>query len=157
MKKLLYIAVVIFFAFLVTECKKNKNQQQQQQQDTLAQKFEEYFTDESDTVLAQNQQVTDTTVMKEDNQGNLQPAAPTDIQTPQKKIYIIVGSYRKIENAQKRKQFFEKKGYNCQILPSTGVYNRVAIAEFTDITTARQELKRYRTQLNDRTFWLLLK
>lgn len=157
MKKLFYIILCFTLIIGLSNCKKSKKVETPQQ-DTLTQSFEEYFTDESDTIIQNTTPPpTDTTIMKEDKQGNLQPVTTNDLQSNQKTFYIIVGSYSKIANAEKRKAFFEKKGLESQILSPAGIYNRVAIGQYTDEKIARNELKKYRNQFNDKSFWLLLR
>lgn len=154
MKKIIYLLIAASLIISFSNCKKNKNKGGDTT-DTLSKQFEEYFTDESDTVVA----VADTTtkIMTEDSTGKLKNAEPQDLSKPNKKFYIIVGSYKKIENAQKRVDYFKKLGYKCEIVSPSGIYNRVAIASFDDEKIARQELKKYRQKFNDHSYWLLLK
>lgn len=157
MKKLIYIVLCFTIIIGFSNCKKNKKVDTPQQ-DTLTQSFEEYFTNESDTIVQNTTPPpTDTTIMKEDKQGNLQPATTNDLQNNQKTFFVIVGSYSKKANAEKRKAYFDKQGISCQILSPAGIYNRVAIGQYTDEKTARNELKKYRSQFNDKSFWLLLR
>jgi len=157
MKKLIYIILSFIIIIGLSNCKKEKKVENPQQ-DTLTQSFEEYFTNESDTIAqTTTNPTTDTTIMKEDTKGNLQPATKEDLQSNQKIFYIIAGSYTKISNAEKRKAYFEKQGIQSQILSPSGAYNRLAIGQYTDEKKARQELKKFRTQFNDKSFWLLLR
>lgn len=157
MKKIIYISIVFLTIALLAGCKKDKKAIAPIQ-DTISNNFEEYFTDESDTIIPNKDTVaTDTVIMKEDKQGNLQPATNEDLNNPQKKFYIIVGSYTKMTNAEKRRDHFTKLGYSAKILPPNGKLNRVAVSEYSDETQARQDLKAYRSKFGDKSFWLLLR
>lgn len=95
-------------------------------------------------------------IKSEDTSGNVRPASPKEVQNADY-IYVIVGSYTKLANAKKRTQHFKNLGYDAEILPKFGNYNRVAIAKFNSETEARKKLLEYRKKFNDKTYWLLIR
>jgi cell division septation protein DedD len=164
MKKIFYIlfALAISFSFA---CKKNKKQDQQTlvpQKDTAVYPgYEEFYSDESDMGSDSSSLSSDTSksndqVMVEDTAGNVKPATPKDIQKS-KNFFVIVGSFKKYQNAQKKLNYLKKIGYAAEILPKFGEYNRVSAASFNNETSARNELKKLRKKFKNNTFWLLIR
>ncbi|MBN2892837.1 MAG: SPOR domain-containing protein [Bacteroidales bacterium] len=166
MKKLLSILLVISLIFTLG-CKDNddNNTNNQNNADTTLYPGYEEFTVNNDQnenlqdstkieIIANNPVVNDN-VMVEDEQGNPVPATNDDLGDQSKNFYIVVGSYKKEENAQQRKEYFKKQGYAAEVLPKFGSYNRVSVASFNDETSARNELKALRSKYKDPSFWLL--
>ena len=162
------IGLLLIIASLLAlgACKKKEAQQPKKQDTTDYPGYEYMYSDESDgdtavvDTTAQTQTTdtaqTQTTILKEDTTGKTTPANETEIKQANY-IYLIVGSYKKYSNAEKRLNAFHKIGYDAQILPKYGQYNRVAAAKFTNETTARTKLKQMRTSFKDRSFWLLIR
>ena len=151
-------------------CKKKEAQQPQNQDTTDYPGYEYMYSDESDgdTAVVDTTGQTSTTdtidttsneqtaILKEDTTGKTTPANETEIKQANY-IYLIVGSYKKYSNAEQRVNKFRKMGYDAQILPKYGQYNRVAAAKFTDEATARAKLKQMRAAFKDKSFWLLIR
>jgi len=173
MKKLLTFIIISVFIFSVG-CKKDKdddgNALAPKKDSSVYPGYEEFYSDdqsdiEKNVVVENNNNTeTDTTstkndspVMVEDTTGNIQPATNKDLKQNGKDFYIIVGSYEKNTNAQKRKKYFKKIGYAAEILRKHGKYNRVSIAKFNDEKSARDELKILRNKFNDNSYWLLFR
>ena len=174
MKKLFYILLILAITF-ASACKKDKKKSESLNQDTISlTQYEEFYGDESDTtpVINNDEQTNsdDTSITStanadteveeiqvEDTTGKLTPATEEVIQQPTANFYIIVGSYTKLSNAQKRADYFKQLGYTAEVLPKFGKYNRVSIANFNNEASARAELKNLRKKFNDRTYWLLIR
>ncbi len=159
MKKLGYLllAFVLVFSF---SCKKNKKAQDEPQlsEDTLVmeqpvlpfeQEVSPYDTNAVDTAM------TDQVLTVDEQTNEMTPVSDQEVEQNQGNIYIIVGSFKKYENALKTKSFYERLGYKPQILPQVAGYNRVAIESFSDLSTARQRLRELRNKFNRHDFWLL--
>ncbi len=152
-------AVLLIFSF---GCKKNKKNNQPQQQDTVsfenaALPFDEEYSPFDSAATDVNQAETNK-VMAVDTQSNkIKPVSDQVVKNNPGNIYIIVGSFKVYQNAVKTKQYFERLGYQPQILPQVAGLNRVAIESFTDLGQARQELHRLRQKFNRPDFWLLYK
>ena len=152
-------AGIIIFSF---GCKKNKKQNQPAQQDTVsfenaALPFDEEYSPFDSAATDVNQAETNK-VMTVDTQSNkIKPVSDQVVQNNPGNIYIIVGSFKVYQNAVKTKKYFERLGYNPQILPQVAGLNRVALESFTDLAQARQELKKIRAKFNRPDFWLLYK
>ncbi len=161
MKRLLILllsAALIFSA----GCKNKKSKAGNQEQDTISfeenalpfeQEFSPFDSVSTDVDTAQKDQVL--TVDQETNK--ITPVSDQVVEQNPGNIYIIVGSFRVYQNAVKTKQYYERLGYNPQILPQVAGFNRVAIESFTDLTQARQRLKELRKKFNRPDFWLLYK
>lgn len=151
-------------------CKKKEAQQPKNQDTTDYPGYEYMYSDESDgdtTVTDTTAQTSDTNtvsnttedktkILKEDTTGKTSPANETEIKKANY-IYLIVGSYQKYTNAEKRVKQFKKMGYDALILPKYGQYNRVAATKFTNEKTARTKLKQMRASFKDKSFWLLIR
>ncbi len=72
----------------------------------------------------------------------------------EKRYYIVVGSFKKYDNAKKLEAVFKAKGYKTWILPKVNEYNRVAIVSYVKEADARTAVKKLRIEHNDLTFWL---
>ncbi len=164
MKKLIYIFLIAIIG-LSLGCKRGKTKDDtalKPQKDTsIYPGYEEFYSDESDmdsdtVAVAQNTTTTNDEIMVEDTVGNIQPATPKQVSNS-KSFYIIVGSFKKQSNANKKLNFFKRKGYTAEILPKYGEYNRVSAANFNAETSARAELKSLRKKFHDKTFWLLIR
>ncbi len=166
MKKILFalLSVMVFFLFA---CKddENKNNQTNTKDTINYPNYEEFTADDNQQNQNKNNTliIEDTTsvvtpndnVMVEDNQGNTVPATNEELNDQNKNFYIVVGSYKKQDNAQIRMTYFKNMGYTAEVLPLFGQYYRVSVANFNEETTARTELKNLRTKFKDPSFWLL--
>ena len=159
MKKIGYLllAFLVVFSF---SCKKHKKGQEEQPktEDTLVMEqpvmpFEQEVTPYDSTIV--DSTTTDQVMTVDEQTNQITPVSDQEIEKQQGNIYIIVGSFRNYQNAQKTKAFYEKLGYKPQILPQVGGKNRVAIESFTDLTTARNRLRELRNKFNRPDFWLL--
>ena len=161
------LLLIVASLLVLGACKKKEAQQPQNQDTTEYPGYEYMYTDESDgdTAVVDTSAQTDTigttsedntTILKEDTTGKTTPANETEIKQANY-IYLIVGSYKKYSNAEKRVNAFRKMGFDAQILPKYGQYNRVAAAKFTDEATARKKLKQMRSSFKDKSFWLLIR
>lgn len=70
------------------------------------------------------------------------------------KYYLVAGSFKKLENAQRLKTALLNDGYNPQILQTDNGYFRVTLSSFDNRNIAIRELERIRKGLN-RTVWIL--
>jgi nucleoid DNA-binding protein len=70
------------------------------------------------------------------------------------KYYIVAGSFRKLQNAQKLKQRLANDGFDPRILQTSNGYFRVTINSFQNRDMAIRELQRIRQDLN-RSVWIL--
>ena len=162
MKTLTYLLLVLCLSF-VFSCKDNDedNLENLTKNTNEFPEYEEYTTDFNLNDTTKNEQViseevvVNDNVMVEDTLGNPVPATTDDLKAQNKNFYIIVGSYQKIENANKRADYFKKQGYTAEVLPKFGNYHRVSISSFNDEKASRSELKALRSKLGDQTFWLL--
>jgi len=159
------IVIIVALTFLGISCKKKKVEALTPiKEDTPSiANYEFMDTNEigDDTVVVANKKVdTDTTkiieIVSEDTTGKISTATNKQINTADY-IYVIVGSYTKLENATKRKIYFNKLGYKSEVLPKYGNYNRVTIARFESETEARTKLREYRKKFNDKSYWLLIR
>ena len=156
MKKASFIlgAIVLFFLFSCEEPTTNNNNQGQA--DTI-----EYPTND-DIAVDTNEVNTDTdttSVMVEDDKGNLTPKDEEVYveDNTNHNYYVIVGSFKTYANAEKCNKIYTKKGYKPVILEKVGQYNRVSAAYFNEEGDARNELKALRKKFKNKTFWLLYK
>ncbi len=74
--------------------------------------------------------------------------------THQKRYYIVVGSFKKYNNAKKLNSYFKSKGYKPMVLPKTNQFNRVAIVSYVKEAEARKAIKKLKAEHNNYTFWL---
>ncbi len=72
----------------------------------------------------------------------------------QKRYYIVVGSFKKFNNAKKLNSYFKSKGYKPMVLPRTNEFNRVAIVSYVKEAEARRAIKKLKAEHNNYTFWL---
>ena len=70
------------------------------------------------------------------------------------KYYLVAGSFKRLENAQRLKTTLLNDGYNPQILQTDNGYFRVTLSSFDSRNIAIRELERIRKGLN-RTVWIL--
>jgi len=70
------------------------------------------------------------------------------------KYYLVAGSFKKLDNAQKLKTDLLNDGYDPQILKTKNGYYRVTLSSFNNRNIAIRELERIRKDLN-RTVWIL--
>ena len=161
MKRLLilFLSATLIFSM---GCKNKKSKAEAQDQDTIsfeenALPFEEEFSpfDSVSTDVDTSQKDKVLTVDQETNK--ITPVSDQVVEQNPGNIYIIVGSFRVYQNAVKTKQYYERLGYNPQILPQVAGFNRVAIESFTDLSQARKRLKELRQKFNRPDFWLLYK
>ena len=71
-----------------------------------------------------------------------------------KMYYLIVGSFEKIENAQKLSEKFTQKGYKVEIIQGVNMY-RVSINQFSDKNLAIAEFNKFHSQNPNESVWLL--
>lgn len=70
------------------------------------------------------------------------------------KYYLVAGSFKRLENAERLKSDLLNDGYNPQILKTENGYFRVTLSEFDNRNIAIRELQRIRKGLN-RSVWIL--
>lgn len=181
MKKIIILPILTAI-ILLASCKNEKNEALAPTKDTTIYPEYQEYSDESDmdTLLTENNDIDDidtqneidtiefqnkeektnnqkenNNIMTEDKNGNIKPATETDINQNNKNFYIVIGSYKNINNAKKRTDKLIKKGYSAEILPKFGNLNRVSIAKFNNKKSAREEMKNLRKKFCDNSFWLL--
>lgn len=71
-----------------------------------------------------------------------------------KTYYLIVGSFGKIENAQKLSDTFKQKGFNPEIIQGGNMF-RVSIGKTTDKNKALSDFNKYRTDYPNQSIWIL--
>jgi len=71
------------------------------------------------------------------------------------KFYIIAGSFKQIENAEKFAEEIRAKGYNTEIIESGENLIRISIYTFTDETLALKELYKLRQKADLKSVWIL--
>ena len=159
MKKLGYLllAFIVVFSF---SCKKHKKGQEEPQlgEDTPVMEqpvmpFEQEVTPYDSTAV--DTTMTDQVLTVDEQTNQITPVSDKEVEQQQGNIYIIVGSFKNYQNAQKTKAFYERLGYKPQILPQVAGYNRVAIESFSDLASARSRLRELRNKFNRPDFWLL--
>lgn len=69
--------------------------------------------------------------------------------------YLISGSFKSVENAEKQKAQLVSKGFDAKVLPEKNDLFRVAILRTEDKTQALQELEKLRVELGNQNIWLL--
>ena len=70
------------------------------------------------------------------------------------KYYLVAGSFKRLENAERLKSDLLNDGYNPQILKTENGYFRVTLSSFDNRNIAIRELERVRKGLN-RSVWIL--
>ena len=71
------------------------------------------------------------------------------------KFYIIAGSFKRIENAEKYAEGIRSKGYETEIIKSDKNLIRISIYTFTDETSALKELYKLREKADLKSVWIL--
>ncbi|HCT29480.1 MAG TPA: hypothetical protein DIW31_01820 [Bacteroidales bacterium] len=71
-----------------------------------------------------------------------------------KTYYIIVGSFGKIENAQKLVDKYKERGYNPEIIKGNNMF-RVSISRTTDKNKSLFELNKFKTDNPSESAWIL--
>jgi len=71
-----------------------------------------------------------------------------------KTFYIIVGSFGKIENAQKLAEKYIQKGFDTEIVQGNAMY-RVSVKKFTDKNLALSEFNKFHRDYPNESVWLL--
>jgi len=135
--------------------KKEKNDENQNltYEDTLVSE-----SDTSDLPFITEEENNDTVkIVSEDTTGKLKPVKSPVKVSPTQKIYVIVGSFKNYANAEKLVNQLKSKGFNPQILPKYGEFNRVAVAGYDTEKEAREALKKFRQTFHNRKIWLLLR
>ena len=168
MKKIIYIFLITILTVSYS-CNRNKDKNDQvltpQKDTSIYPGYDEFYTDESDIKQDTTLIIADDTnktpeveepIMVENNDGNLKPATQNQVDNS-KNFHIIVGSFKKAENAQKKLDYFKKIGYSAEILPKFGEYSRISAVKFNDENSARSELSSLRKKFNDKSFWLLIR
>ena len=70
-------------------------------------------------------------------------------------FYIIAGSFKKMENAEKFASGLKSKGYSTEIIQSGENLYRISIAHFSDETSALKELYKLREKPDIKSVWIL--
>ena len=80
---------------------------------------------------------------------------------PMPKVYdyfVIMGSFRILENAHKRQEVLQKMGFSSELLRNDEGLYRVSVMASNVITDARKEILRVRTTYSDYSdTWLLIR
>ena len=71
-----------------------------------------------------------------------------------KMYYLIVGSFGKLENAQKLSDIYAQRGFKTEIIQGVNMY-RVSINQFSDKNIAISEFNKFRSQNPNESIWLL--
>ncbi len=71
-----------------------------------------------------------------------------------KTFYLIVGSFGKIENAQKQLEKFRQKGFNPEIIQGKNMF-RVSISKTTDKSRAINEFNKFHADYPNEAAWVL--
>jgi len=71
-----------------------------------------------------------------------------------KTFYLIVGSFSKIENAQKLLEKFKQKGFDPEIIQGSNMF-RVSISKTTDKNRALSDFSKFRADNPNEPIWLL--
>jgi len=71
-----------------------------------------------------------------------------------KTFYLIVGSFGKLENAQKLAEKYNRKGFKAEIIQANAMY-RVSVNKFTDKNLALSEFNKFHNNNSDVSAWLL--
>jgi len=71
-----------------------------------------------------------------------------------KMYYLIVGSFGKLENAQKLSDSYTQRGFKTEIIQGVNMY-RVSINQFSDKNIAIAEFNKFRSQNPNESIWLL--
>ena len=69
-------------------------------------------------------------------------------------FYLIVGSFGKIENAQKLLEIYKQKGFNPEIIKGSNMF-RVSIGKTTDKNRALNDFNKFRSENPNESVWLL--
>jgi cell division septation protein DedD len=105
-------------------------------------------------------------VMMETNDGKLKKTTVNPDKTEKieknttnhsKKYYIIGGSYKKVDNANKMNAFFKAHGYKPSVLPKVANLYRVAVYSGASKKDVKVELNKLRKKFKDIKFWILWK
>jgi nucleoid DNA-binding protein len=72
------------------------------------------------------------------------------------KIYIIAGSYKVKEYANRQKSILSQKGFNAEVLPVNNGLYRVAVASFNDIKTTVADMERLKSIDETLNLWILV-
>lgn len=116
---------------------------------------DDLYEPEEDVVVEEDTTVNEN-IMVENEDGDLELKDENTV-IENANFYVVAASYKNLKSAEKINADYQSKGYNSIILPKVGKLNRIAIASFDDETSARAGLKKLRTELNNKTFWLLYK
>lgn len=77
-----------------------------------------------------------------------------DVISQSNKYYLVAGSFKRLENAERLKSDLLNDGYNPHILETENGYFRVILSSFNNRNIALRELERIRKGLN-RSVWIL--
>ena len=89
--------------------------------------------------------------------GNSDVISTSKSKSTQKKYYLIIGSFKDIQNAKRFSSGFSSNSSNIEILNSEAELNRVAKKMFIDKHTALAALRKYWKENKDSTAWILTK
>ncbi|MHC1703647.1 MAG: SPOR domain-containing protein [Tenuifilaceae bacterium] len=71
-----------------------------------------------------------------------------------KTFYLIVGSFGKMENAQKLSENYSQKGFNTEIIEGNNMF-RVSLLKTLDKSEALRELNKFRSENPNEAVWVL--
>jgi hypothetical protein len=150
MKKL--IVFVLFFAVIVTGCKQFK--------------MKKLFSKDTDTMLTYDEEEKDTSdtytgLENVQTESNMSQESLKDLyrQNPplgSKKAYMIVGSFRIPQNADKYAEKIRAMGYTTEIVQARNGYHMVAASAYDNLRDGVREIPRFRSEVSERA-WVYLK
>ncbi len=73
-----------------------------------------------------------------------------------KKFYIIAGSYKNKNYANRQRNLLNKKGFQAEVLPLNNGLYRVSVASFTDIQSASDDFERIKSIDENLNVWILV-
>lgn len=154
MKSINYFLLILFvFAVSCSSMeerikKKKENNIVEENNDKNYNDANDYLNNEdSDVVLIDNNDNTTTnnTTNNVDNTNT----------NPNKKFYIIGGSFKEYNNAQKLYKKLKRKHSDTEIMEPSNEFNRVVISVHNTEAEARRAMTMLRAERNDNTIWLL--
>jgi len=118
---------------------------------------EDFNVADSSSVETMNYDENTKEVLVEEKEKTREIVKPVVKETPkahETRFYIVVGSFKKFNNAKSLSTFFKQKGYYPLILPKVNDYNRVAISSFVEKPNAKKAIAKLKKEHNDLTFWI---
>jgi cell division protein FtsN len=81
-----------------------------------------------------------------------------DVENEQFKYYVIIGSFRVLENAQNYKKQLISEGFTPVLMENENGLYRVSVAAYNDEAEARQRIAEIRSKYNKYSdVWLLIR